>query len=114
MKKLDWVGNTRERLKRFPEEARREGGRQLRRVQYGLEPEDWKPMTSAGSGVIEIRLHQPHEYRVLYLANLHEAVYVIHAFEKKTQQTRQHELSIARRNYDCIKNQRKKVGKIKS
>src|SRR3990167_9652645 len=92
MKELDWVGNTKERLKRFPEEARREGGRQLRRVQRGLQPEDWRTMSEVGSGVIEIRLHEPHEHRILYVASFSDAIYVLHAFEKKTQKTRHHDL----------------------
>ena len=75
MKELDWVGNSKERLKRFPEEARREGGRQLRRIQTGLKPEDWKTMSDVGSCVIEIRLHQPHEHRILYVASFSEAIY---------------------------------------
>ncbi len=112
MKELHWVGNTKERLKRFPKEAKQEGGRQLRRVQKGLQPVDWRTMSDVGSGVIEIRLHEPHEYRILYVASFPEAIYVLHAFGKKTQQTRQHDLEIARKHYDHIKEQRKKINKI--
>ncbi len=68
MKELDWVGSTKERLRRFPKEVRREGGRQLRRVQRGMQPEDWRPMPNVGLGVIEIRLHEPHEHRIIYPA----------------------------------------------
>jgi len=78
--------------------ARREGGYQLYRVQIGLEPGDWKPMRSVGPGVIEIRIHAGGEYRVFYVARFEEAVYVLHAFEKRTRQTRQADLELGRRN----------------
>jgi phage-related protein len=68
-------------------------------VQLGLEPSDWKPMQTVGAGVVEIRVHAKGEYRVLYVAKFAEGVYVLHAFAKKTQQTRQREIEIARRNF---------------
>ena len=57
MKELSWAGRTRDRLKHFPEEAKREGGQELQRVQEGLQPKDWRSMSTVGTGVIEIRLH---------------------------------------------------------
>lgn len=96
------MGRSREAVSDFPDEARREAGFQVFRVQEGLFPTDWKPMKSAGSGVFEIRLHRPHEHRVLYVAKFPEAVYVLHAFEKKTQKTSQGEIEIARENYKTM------------
>ena len=64
----------------------------------GLEPSDWKPLSSVGPGVVEIRLHEGGEYRILYAAKFADAVYVLHAFAKKTQQTRQVDLDLARNN----------------
>ena len=55
-------------------------------------------MRSIGTGVVEIRIHEEGEYRVLYVARFSEAVYVLHAFSKKTQQTRRADLTAARRN----------------
>ena len=43
-------------------------------------PDDWKAMTSVGSGVYEIRIHTELEHRVLYVAKHDDAVYVLHAF----------------------------------
>lgn len=65
---LRWVGTSLKDLRAFPEVARREAGYQLRRVQEGLLPDDWKPMASVGSGVAEIRLHSGVEHRVCYVA----------------------------------------------
>jgi len=55
-------------------------------------------MPSIGPGAIEIRIHENGEYRVIYLASFAEAVYVLHAFEKRTQRTRQADVELARRN----------------
>lgn len=80
----------------FSGEARREAGYQLDRVQRGLDPDDWKPMTSIGSGVREIRIRdETGAFRVIYIANLADAVYVLHAFQKKTQRTTKRDLDLA-------------------
>ena len=55
-------------------------------------------MASVGPGVVEIRVHERGEYRVLYLAKFAEAVYVLHAFEKRTRQTRKADIELARTN----------------
>jgi phage-related protein len=96
---LFWVGAAKEDLCEFPEEARRIAGHQLHRVQLGLEADDWKPMPSVGSGVYEIRIHTALEHRVFYVAKLAEGIYVLHAFEKKTQRTRQADIDIGK---DCL------------
>jgi len=54
-KALIWLGSSRRDLRAFPVLARRLAGFQLRRVQQGLEPDDWKPMQTVGPGVREIR-----------------------------------------------------------
>jgi phage-related protein len=97
-KSLVWVGGALAQVKSFPIGARREAGHQLYQVQLGLEPGDWKPMPSVGPGVVEIRVHEGAEYRVLYVAKFAEAVYVLHAFEKRTRQTRKADIELARRN----------------
>lgn len=107
MKKIVWIGTTKERLKKFPPLTQHLAGYQLQQVQFGRIPADWKPMPDVGTGVIEIRVHQPHEHRILYVANYPEAVYVIHAFAKKTAQTPHQDIITARRNYARIENERK-------
>jgi len=73
-------------------------GSQIRRIQYGEEPDDWKPMPSIGTGVNEIRLRDDgDQYRVIYIAKLAEAVFVLHAFQKKTRKTAKHDLDLAKR-----------------
>ncbi len=86
-KELQWVGRSLEEIRAFPDEARREAGHQLFLVQLGEEPDDWKPMPGVGRGVMELRIHGDTEHRVFYVAKFAEAVYVLHAFEKKQQKT---------------------------
>jgi phage-related protein len=100
-KPIQWVGNSYRRLTGFDPEARRQAGFQLGLVQEGLNPEDWKTMPSIGMGDCEIRIHEPHEHRVLYVAK-HSAIYVLHAFEKKTEKTGHRDLSLARRAYEAV------------
>lgn len=86
-KPLSWLGSSLDDVRAFPDEARRAAGFQLGRVQQGLPPTDWKPMPAVGAGVVEIRVHTKLEHRVFYVAKFEEAVYVLHAFEKRTQKT---------------------------
>ena len=94
---MSWLGSSLEDLRAFPEDARRDAGYQLGRVQQGLLPTDWKPMTTVGPGVVEIRVHTRVEHRVFYVAKFEEAVYVLHAFEKRTRQTPQAEIVLAQK-----------------
>ena len=66
---------------------KRESGYELDKVQRGLDPKDWKAMPNVGSGVREIRIRVNGAWRVVYVANRANAVYVLHAFQKKTQRT---------------------------
>lgn len=98
VKPLDFLGDSLDVLRAFPDGARRAAGFQLDRLQRGLEPLDWKPMTSIGPGAQEIRVREEGgAFRVIYLARLPEAVYVIHCFQKKTQRTPRRDLELARR-----------------
>jgi phage-related protein len=102
-KPLAWVGRSRQELLDFPEPAIHKAGYNLGRVQRGGEPEDWKPMESIGPGACEIRVRTLDggtlQHRVIYVAKFREAVYVLHAFSKKTQTTSQHNLDVARARY---------------
>lgn len=95
LKPLICLGSSRDALRDFPDDARTRTGFELYRLQQGLEPRDWKPMPSVGPGVTEVRIRLGREFRVLYVAKLAEAIYVLHAFEKKSQKTAQRELAIA-------------------
>jgi len=102
MKPLNFVGSSLDDLRNFPDEARRAAGFELRAVQNGLEPSDWKPMHVIGPGVKEVRIHVLGEWRVIYVAKLREAVYVLHAFHKKTRKTSGHDINLASQRYRQI------------
>ncbi len=96
-KPVEFLGDSLDRLRDFPLAVRRDAGFQLDKVEHGLEPDDWKPMTAIGSGVKEIRIRDVGgAFRVIYLAKLEDAVYVLHCFQKKTQETSQQDIDIAK------------------
>ena len=99
MRILKFIGSSQEDLVNFPRDARRECGRELDRVQRGLMPTDFKPMLNVGKGAYEIRVHVLGEWRVLYVARHGDAVYVLHAFQKKSPKTAKPDIDLAIRRY---------------
>ena len=69
-------------------------------VQMGRDPEDRRPISTVGPGAREIRVRdESGAFRVLYAATLGSAIYVLHAFQKKTRATARREIELARRRY---------------
>lgn len=98
MKPVEFRGTALRDLRDFPQSAMREAGHQLDKVQHGLAPDDAKPMPTIGPGVMELRVwDEAGTFRVVYVAKLEDAVYVLHCFQKKTQQTAQRDIELARR-----------------
>lgn len=99
-KPVEFRGNALDELRSFPEAARRAAGFQIDRLQRGYDPEDWKPMPSVGKGVREVRIRdEAGAFRVIYIAKLEDAVYVLHCFQKKTQKTATGDIELARNRY---------------
>ena len=97
MKRVEFLGDSLSAIKEFPETVRKEIGVQLYLVQQGFEPNDWKPMATVGQGVREIRVRdEAGAFRVLYVTRIADAIYVLHAFQKKTQQTDDRDIRLAR------------------
>jgi phage-related protein len=96
MKPIIFLGDSRDRLREFPADGRARAGFELREVQKGHDPTDWKPIKTVGVGVREIRIRlSSAAFRVIYLATLPDCVLVLHAFEKKTRQTSQKDIELA-------------------
>ena len=94
-------------MREFPEDARHDAGYQLDKVQRGQTPDDCKPMPSIGKGVEEIRIwDNSGTYRVIYTARLRDAVYVLHAFQKKTQATAKRDRDVARQRLAQVMKER--------
>ena len=97
-----------EALRAFPQSARRMAGLQLDRVQRGLDPDDWKPMSTVGSGVREIRVRDVGgAFRVLYVARLADTVDVLHCFQKKSSKTSKSDIELARKRYRKLMGERR-------
>lgn len=101
----------RDEVRQWPIEVREEMGGQLNKVEYGGEPDDFKPMHSIGAGVNEIRVSQKgDQYRLIYIAKFEEAVYVLHAItKKKTQKTWQSDIEITKKRFSELVERRKKT-----
>lgn len=108
MKPIIFKSNSLKKIKLFTSDVKQEIGYQLHRVQEGLEPYDWKVMKSIGAGVKEVRVKDSDGiYRVIYIAKFSDAVYVLHAFQKKTQKTSNVDLEIAKKALlDVLKEQK--------
>ncbi len=98
-KPIVWIGSSRHELRDFPDEARRKAGFELRALQQGDEPSDFKSMPTIGRGVYEIRIQTGDAFRVFYLSKFDEGVYVLHAFQKKTQKTSKQDIAIGRQRF---------------
>lgn len=103
VKPIAFLGDSLDRLREFSDDAKRDAGYQLDRVQHGLQPDDFKPMPTIGKGVEEIRVRDDTgAYRVLYTARLADAVYVLHAFQKKTQATSKRDVELAKQCFALL------------
>lgn len=108
VKPVIWLGDSRERLREFPDEARNVAGFELWEVQQGNPPSDWSPMPTVGLGVNEIRVRSGGAFRLIYVARFSEAVYVVHAFQKKSRKTAQGDLELSRRRFRALVQERKR------
>jgi phage-related protein len=103
MKPVIWMGGSKEDLKAFSEDARREIGYQLEHVQEGVDPDDWKPMSIVGAGVREIRVRESSgAFRCIYLATRPEGIYILHCFQKKSQKTSRQDVELAQARFKSI------------
>ena len=100
MKPIAFRGNALDALRTFPLDAKREAGHQLDKVQRGLKADDSKPMKTIGTGVVELRIwDEAGTFRVVYVAKFADAVYVLHCFQKKTEQTAPKDIALARKRF---------------
>lgn len=100
---IDWRGSALDDLRQFPEDVRSAAGRELRKVQFGENPADFKSISNWGPGVFEIRLNA---FRVVYIARFDDMIYVLHCFVKKSQKTPQEAVLIVKTRYSEVINER--------
>lgn len=110
-KPLFWIGSALKDVTRFPAEVQRTVGFALSAAQYGGKHTSAKPWKGEGPGILEVvKDHDGDTYRAIYTVRFANAVYVLHAFQKKSPHgiaTRQSDvvlvrerLKIAQRDYE--------------
>ena len=107
MKRIQWLGTSLNAVREFPLDARTFMGQELRLVQSGVMPSDFKPMLTVGSGAYEIRVRAGNQYRVIYVAKFSNSIYVLNAFIKKTPRTALSDLNIAKDRYTAMLKEQK-------
>src|SRR5258706_7583310 len=106
-KPIDWRGSSLDDLREFPEAARKQAGFDLRKLQRGETPDDWKPFAEVGPGAKEIRIAcEDGWFRVMYVAKFEEAIYVLHSFQKKGRKTSKKDVEIAETRYRAVVRER--------
>lgn len=107
VKPLLWLGSSRAHIRAFPRDTRQIVGHELFQVQQGRAPSSWKPMPAVGPGAVELRVQVGGAFRVLYVAKFEEAIYVLHAFQKRTRRTAQVDIQLARKRLRDVVQQRR-------
>ena len=99
-----WEGDSREALQSFPEGVRQNFGFELWQLQQGERPSDYRPLPSIGTGVFELRDQDERAwYRVVYLSRIHDVIYVLHCFEKKSREMPRRDFEKARQRFKAVK-----------
>ncbi len=107
--KIAWEGDSLDVLRDFPKPVKMDFGAQLRLLQRGELPKDFKKMNGVGSGVFELREQDAsHWYRVIYLAKIDDTIHVLHSFRKKSGKTSKQDIETAKTR---LKNVKKRTSK---
>jgi phage-related protein len=103
MKVVRFLGDSLKVFREFPKDARQDTARQLEMVQKGRNPDNFKSMSEIGKGVQEIRIRDESGiFRVIYTARFADAVYVLHAFQKKTRATSKRDIDTAKLRFNQL------------
>lgn len=97
MKDIRFLGNSEKRIAEFPRHVMIRALHELDRLRHGLNPTNWKPMRSVGTGVREIRIRSRGAFRIIYIGTRPELVFVLHAFRKTSAKTRKQDIELARK-----------------
>lgn len=101
---IAWEGDSRDVISSFPDEAKHNLGFDLRLLQQGQQPTDYRAMSSIGPGVFELRDQDERAwYRVIYLSRIRDVIHVVHCFEKRSRQTPLKEINVARQRLKAVR-----------
>src|SRR2546425_2225593 len=99
-----WEGDSKEVISSFPDAAKQNLGFQLRLLQQGQQPTDYRAMSSVGPGVFELRDQDERAwYRVIYLSRVRDVIHVLHCFEKRSRETPRKEINTARQRLKAVR-----------
>jgi|SRR5690348_721282 phage-related protein len=99
-----WEGDSREVLQSFPDGVRQNLGFELWQLQQGERPRDYRPLSSVGTGVFELRDQDERAwYRVVYLSRIEEVLYVLHCFEKKSREMPKRDFETAKWRFKAVR-----------
>lgn len=85
MKPVVWIASSKDGISMLPTPVKISFGYRLRQLQQGQTPLDMKPLAQFGTGVFELReSFDRNAYRLVYVVSLRKAIYVLHAFMKKS------------------------------
>jgi len=106
MKPVIYCGNSEKEISSFETIAKQRVIRLLDMLRVGLDLNsgDFKYMGTVGEGVYELKVRTTKQHRVFYVAKFTNAIYVLHAFIKKTQQTPRHDIELGRQRYKAVVN----------
>ncbi len=108
-KNIDWRGSSLKDLRNFPVDVKKRAGYELEQIQQGLPPTQWKSINDWGAGVVEIKIDAfAGTFRVVYIAKFEDAIYILHCFAKKTQQTSLTDIAIIKTRYAEIVRERER------
>ena len=100
---IAWEGDSREVISAFPDDVKQNLGFQLRMLQQGLQPSDFRSMSSIGKGVFELRDQDARSwYRVICLSRIRNTIHVLHCFEKKSRKTPLRDIIVARTRLSVV------------
>lgn len=105
MKKFAFVSDAAEReYKVLPKDIQDEFGKDLRRIQYGQDPElAIDHLSSVGAGVVELKINGSPAFRCIYVAKYLDTVVVLHSFTKTTNGVDRKAMNVAEQRLKALK-----------
>jgi phage-related protein len=101
---IAWEGNSKEVISSFPDVVKYNLGFDLRLLQQGQQPTDYRSMSSIGPGVFELRDQDERAwYRVIYFSRVRDVIHVLHCFEKRSRETPMKEINTARQRLKAVR-----------
>jgi phage-related protein len=101
-KPIVWIGSSIHDMRRCAAKIQDQAGAELRTLQSGGMPSDWKPMPTVGPGVGEIRISTQTEHRIFFVTRFHEAIYILHVFEKRSRKTAIRDIELGRTRFRAL------------